>query len=69
MLKLRLWDYSDGYILVKETVKVNGQRSDDTGSFKVIFKSCVPYTDCMSKINNTQKNNVKDLELQCQCII
>ena len=28
---------------------------------QVPFKNCVPFTDCISKINNTQVNNAKNL--------
>ena len=28
-----------------------------------MFKDCQPFTDCISKINNTQVHNVKDLEV------
>ena len=30
---------------------------------KVIFKNCDPFTDCISKINNTQVNNVKYIDI------
>ena len=30
---------------------------------KVILKSCAPFTDCMSKINNTQVDNTKDFDI------
>ena len=28
-----------------------------------IFENCTPYTDCISKINNTQADNAKDLDV------
>ena len=28
---------------------------------KVMFKNCAPFTDCISKINNTQVDNGKDI--------
>ena len=30
---------------------------------KVILKNCAPFTDCLSKINNTQADNAKDSDL------
>ena len=30
---------------------------------KVIFKNCAPFTDCISKINNTQIDNAKDIDM------
>ena len=29
----------------------------------VIFKNCAPFTDCISKINNTQTDNAIDLNV------
>ena len=29
----------------------------------VIFKNCAPFTDCISKINNTQVDNATDLNV------
>ena len=29
---------------------------------KVIFKNCVPFTDCISEINNTQVANAKNID-------
>ena len=30
---------------------------------KVVFKNCVPFTDCISEINNTQIDNAKDIDV------
>ena len=30
---------------------------------KVIFKNCALFTDCISKINNTQVDNAKDIDI------
>ena len=27
-----------------------------------MFKNCAPFTDCISKINNTQVDNAKDID-------
>ena len=29
---------------------------------KVIFESCAPFIDCISKINNTQADNAKNID-------
>ena len=57
MLRSSLCDYSDAYILVKGNISVNntadvGADANNTNK-KVIFKNCAPFTDCISKINNT----------------
>ena len=62
-----LCDYSDAYILVKGNTTVNNTAAEDadgnnTGK-KVIFKNCSPFTDCISKINNTQVGNAKDIDI------
>ena len=58
MLRSSLCDYSDAYIPVKGNITVNntataGADANNTNK-KVIFKNCAPFTDCISKINNTQ---------------
>ena len=67
MLKSSLCDYSDPYILVKGTISVNntaaaGTAANNTNK-KVIFKNCAPFTNCISEINNTQKDNAKDIDI------
>ena len=45
MLKSRLCDYSDAYILVKATITVNNNAADtdaNNTNKKVIFKNCAP---------------------------
>ena len=54
MLRSSLWDYSDAYILVKGNISVNNTA--------VIFKNCAPFTDCISKLNNTQVDNSKGID-------
>ena len=67
MLKSSLCDYSDAYILVKETITVNntaaaGAAANNTNR-KVIFKNCAPFTNCINEINNTQIDNAKDIDI------
>ena len=57
MLRSSLCDYSDASILVKGNISVNnnagaGAAANNVGK-KVIFKNCAPFTNCISKINNT----------------
>ena len=66
MLKSSLCDYGDAYILVKGIITVvdtsaAGAATNNTNK-KVIFKTCVPFTNCISKINNTQVDNVQDID-------
>ena len=67
MLRSSLCDCSDAYILIKGNITVNntaaeGAAANNTNK-KVIIKSRVPFTDCISKINNTQVDNAKDIDI------
>ena len=67
MLRSILCDYSDEYILVKGNISGNntaaaGGDASNTNK-KLIFKNCGLFTDCMSKINNTQIDNAKDINI------
>ena len=67
MLKSSLSDYSDFYILVKEHTTVPNTVAEGSNvngaNKKVIFKICVPFTNCISKINNTQLYYAKDIDI------
>ena len=67
MLKPSLCDYSDEYILVKGTITVDDTSAADAAANntkkKVIFKNCAPFTNCISKINNTKIDNAKDIDI------
>ena len=62
-----LCDYSHTCILIKGNISVNTTASADAAANNtgknVIFKDCAPFTDCISKINNTQVNNTKDIDI------
>ena len=67
MLRSSFCDYSDAYIFVKGNISVNntagaGADANNTNT-KVTFKNCAPFTDCISKINNTQIDNAKDIDI------
>ena len=69
MLKSSLYDYIDAYILVKETITINGigadaaARQEDERDKGVAFKNCAPFTNFISEINNTQVDNAKDIDI------
>ena len=64
MLRSNLYDYADSCILVKSTITITGAR-DDAGERdkRVIFKSCAPFTKCISRINNTDIDNAHDIDI------
>ena len=63
MLRSSLCDYGDAYILVKGNITVNNATADGAAANninkKVIFKNCVRFPNCISKINNTQIDNAE----------
>ena len=67
MLKWSLSKYSNAYILVKETVRVpnmaDAAASVSNLNKKVIVKNCTPFIHCISEIENTQVDNVKDVDV------
>ena len=65
MLMSSLFDYSDAYILVKGTVTVANTAASDAANNadkKVIFKNCAPFINCIITINNTQVDNVYNID-------
>ena len=49
---------------LKYTVISSGEDADaNNTNKKVIFKNCVPITNCISEINNKQVDNAKDLDI------
>ena len=67
MLKSNLCDYSDAYILVKGNISANNTAAAgadaNNANKKVIFKNCAPFTNCISKINNTQIDNAEYIDI------
>ena len=61
MLRSSLCDYSDACILVKGNISVNNTAAaaadPNYRNEKVLLKNCAPFTNCISKINNTQIDN------------
>ena len=69
MLRSNLCDYADAYILVNGTITITGARDDtaarqaDERDKGVTFKNCAPFVKCISRINNTEIDNVKDIDI------
>ena len=67
MLRSCLCDYSDAYILIKGNIWVNNTAAESAAANninkKVIFKTRAPFTDCISKTNNTEVDNAKDIDI------
>ena len=69
MLRYSLCDYADAYILVKGAITITGVGDDaaarqaDERNKDVTFKSSVPFTPCISKINNTKINDAQDIDI------
>ena len=61
MLKSSLCDYSDAYILVKGTITVNNTAAQGAAANNT-NNTCVPFTNCISEINNTQIDNARDID-------
>ena len=69
MLRLRLCDCNDVYILVNGTLTIIGAGGDDATKQSdernkgIIFKNCPPFTESKGQINNTQTENVKYIDV------
>ena len=61
-----LCDYSDAYILAKETITVANTGTSpapNNADKNVIFKNCASCTACISRINNTLINNAEYIDV------
>ena len=64
MLRSSLCDYSDAYILVSGTIRVAALAAGvGNNDVQVVFKSCVPFINCISEINNTQIDDAEDIDV------
>ena len=69
MLRSNLCDYVDAYILVKGTIAITGDGDDDAAkrlderNKGVVSKNCVPFTKCMSRINNRDIDTDRDIDI------
>ena len=62
MLRSDLCDFSDAYIVVKETITVT---NPDNNAYdkKLAFKNNAPFVSCILKISNTLTGYAEDLEI------
>ena len=58
MSRSNLSDYADAYILVNAAARQADER--DKG---VKFKNCATFVKCINRINNTETNNAKDIDI------
>ena len=69
MLKSSSCGFSDAYILVKGRIRITGARDDDAArkadetNKGVIFKNYTPFINCKGEINNTERDNAKDIDI------
>ena len=67
ILRSSLCDYSDADILVKRTVtgenKAARDQRNNAANKKVIFKNCVPFTNCINRVNNIQVDDAHDIDV------
>ena len=67
MLRSSLCDYSDAYILLKGNIFANNAAppaaDPNNTNKKVIVINCAPFTNCISKINNTQIDNAEYIDI------
>ena len=69
MLRSNLCDYADAYILVNRRITITGAGADaaarqaDERDKGVTFKNCAPFTKCINRINNTEIDNAKDIDI------
>ena len=67
MLRSCLCDHSNAYILVKETIIVKNKptqgQPNNAANKKVTFKNLVPFTNFISRINNTQVDDAHYIDV------
>ena len=69
MLKSRLCNYSDAYILDQGRIAITGTVADAAARQEhernkgLIFENCAPFTKCISQTNNTQLDDTKHLDI------
>ena len=63
MLRSDLCDYSDAYIVVKETIAVTGGSNSSRQNRPLAFKNNAPSPNCIWKIINVLIDNAEDLDI------
>ena len=66
MLRSNLCNYSDACILVKGTITITntaeGAAANNVNK-KALFKTCVPFTNSINRINNTQIDDARHTDI------
>ena len=68
MLRSDLCDFSDAYIVVKGNITVTNSNNAKRKK-AVTFKNNVPFTNCITKINDIKIDNAEDLDVVMPIII
>ena len=69
MLRSNLCDYADAYILVTGTITITGAgnhdatKQTDERDNGVKFKNCMPFAKCISRIDDTEKDNAQNIDI------
>ena len=67
MVRSNLCNYRDAYIFVKGSLTVPNTETSvaavNNTNKNVIFKNCAPFTDCITKINNTQADDAQKIDV------
>ena len=65
MLRSSLCDYGDAYIILSATITLSNKAAAGAAANyeNIINKNWALFTNCISKINNTQIDNAKDIDL------
>ena len=67
MIRPSSCDYSDKYILAKETIIVSNTAAEGAAvnntNKNVIFKNCAPFSSCITDINNIQVDDAHDIDI------
>ena len=65
-----LCDYSDAFIIVKGTKTVENiaahNQTNNIANKKVIVANCAPFTNCISRINNTANATARSFNLKAK---
>ena len=69
LLKSDLRDYSNAYIVVKETITVVGDKNAKKRGKKVTFKKNALFRSSISKTNNGFIDNAQNLDIVMPCVI
>ena len=67
MIRSDLRDYSDTYIPFNRTITVPNRAATGTATNntnkRLIFKKCATFTDCITKINDTQVDDAQNIDV------